>query len=232
MTTILWKLINNEIAYAVLGALVGATGAWLYTRWKFNRARKAFHSGELPHEVVVVATTLEPRSDGFFMLKPRTVEAAYPLRQAFPNDVLAAQVVKATQRCNTEAVSDSFVVLPDQKMHNVFMKHVVDIASELGAAGHILRMCDQKVINNDCYVCVTYAVDGFHKRIRIDLISEENLRRFLDADFEAHLQQREDEGSHADLIELFSICAQKRFSESGDDDRAYVRRVSIPVAST
>lgn len=89
-------------------------------------------------------------------------------------------------------------------------------------------MNNRAVHKNACYVCATFSAHGLHRKIRLDIISAENLKKFIDPAFGATLTHRADEGSHADLASVFTVCAAKVFNDH-DTKRAFVRRVFIPT---
>ncbi len=216
------------VATEILWILLGFGFLGIFWLWQRRRARRAFAAGELREEVIVVANIIDDEG-GQLLLKPRTVESAMPLLRSFPNPILAAEIIAATKRCHTKTVEGAFVRLLDQKTHGILMKRVVDIASSLGVEGHVARMCGRAIVKNECYVCITFSPDGPHRKIRIDLISEVNLKKFLDPEFVARLSNRPEEGSHADLEAIFRFCAEKVFGQKPDTTRSYVRRVSIPT---
>ena len=217
-----------DFAYQLLLMFVGFFFGWVYNQVVHLRDKRAFESGNLRHEVIVITNSIEQEADGTMVLKPRTAQSAEPLLRAFPNPVLAAQIVKATKHCRTATPAQMFICLPDVTAHEVFLKRVVDIVSELGAEGHVLRMNGRAVHENECYVCATFAADGPHRKVRLDVISSANLQKFLDPAFGATLTHRPDEGSHADLAAIFTYCAANVFGDY-ERSRRYVRRVSIPT---
>ena len=217
-----------NFAYEILLIFVGFLFAWLYTIALRYRDKKAFQTGNLRHEVIVVANTIEREGNGVLVLKPRTAQSAEPLLRAFPNPILAEQIVAATVRCNNVTPEGMFIRLTNPVSHEVFLKRVVDIVSELAAEGHILRMNGRTVNENECYVTTTFSAHGPHRKIRLDIISAANLKKFLDPAFGSTLTHRADEGSHADLASVFTICATQVFNDY-DASRQYVRRVSIPT---
>ena len=218
----------NNFAYEILLILIGFLFAWVYTRVLRYRDAKAFQTGNLRHEVIVVANTIERERNGTQVLKPRTAQSAEPLLRAFPNPILAEQIVAATLQCSNATPEGMFITLTNPVSHEVFLKRVVDIVSELGAEGHVLRMNGRAVHENECYVCATFSAHGPHRKIRLDIISSANLKKFLDPSFGIALTYRADEGSHADLAAVFTICAAKVFGNY-DVSRQFVRRVSIPT---
>jgi hypothetical protein len=217
-----------DFFYQVFLILTGFFIGWVLNQLFRLKDKRAFRAGDLRHEVIVIANTLEQDETGSFVLKPRTAQSSEPLLRAFPNPILADQIVKATKKCSTRSINEMFIQLSDPITHDVFLKRVVDIVSELAAEGHVLRMNGWEVQENECYVCATFAADGPHRKIRLDVISRDNLNRFLDQTFVTTLTHHPDEGSHADLAAVFAVCAKKVFRHS-TDSRQYVRRVSLPT---
>jgi hypothetical protein len=217
-----------DFAYQLLLMFVGFFFGWLYNQIAHLRDKRMFRSGDLRHEVIVITTTIESGKDGAMILKPRTAQSAEPLLRAFPNPILATQIVTATKQCSNATPDAMFIRLSNETTHEVFLKRVVDIVSELAAEGHVLRMNGRAVHENECYVCATFAADGPHRKVRLDVISSANLQKFLDPAFGAALTHHPDEGSHADLIAIFNFCAEKVFG-NGSDARSFVRRVSLPT---
>lgn len=121
-------------------------------------------------------------------------------------------------------------MMHDEALHHIFMKRVVDLASEIGAIGHLARMGGVPVEIEDFYVCATYAADGPHNKIRIDVIAADALKKFTDTSFVKNIRHRPDESSHADLAAIFAICAEQVFLGKVGE-RQLVRRVSIPIVA-
>ncbi len=230
LVTTLEAFLNSlpNFVYELVWMFVGFLFALMYTAWRLFRYHRAFFSGQLRDEVIVIGSIVEETEPGVWYLKPRTLQSAQSLLAAFPNPVLARAIYRATKRCHTETPEGSFITLRDASVHHIFMKRVVDLASELGAVGHLARMGGVSVSVEEFYVCATYAADGAHKKIRIDLIAADVLRNFLDSEFVAALTYRADEGSHADVATIFAVCAKEVFEHQATE-RTRVHRVSIPI---
>lgn len=217
-------------------ALGAGSGAFaLGVSWYVNQrlAGQALKDGELTDEILVVSNVVED-IDGVPYLKPRTVRHERPIGTYFNNKALAKAIVTAAKRAVEGQPETQLIKLPDNRSQGKLMKRVVNIASELGAPGHILRMFGRLFDKNDGYVCINYAQAGEDDWIiRIDIISAVDLMRFLDAAFVKSLSYRKEEGSHADNAAIFAFCAQKVFgADAGkheEETRMYVRRVSIPT---
>ncbi len=212
-----------EFSFVLLGLATVAAFSYLNHR----RIRRALRQGHLPHEVIVTVCIFDEQPDGRVFIKPRTVQSAEPILRAFPNPALVDMIIKATKRCDTTALG-SFIMLGDPTMHHTFMKRVVDIVSELGGPGHIVRACGGTFVEYVCYCCVTFSMDGPHRKVRIDLISEQDLPQLVDENYVARLTNRPEEGSHADLVAILQVCARKH-QERSSDVATYVRRVSISI---
>lgn len=213
----------QEASFIALGAIL----VWLVSRVRLRHERRRLQRGRLPHEVIVTVSIFDDEPDGMVLLKPRTAQSAQPIDRAFPNPALVDMIVKATERCDDTALG-SFIILPDAQMHETFMRRVRDIASELGGPGHIVRACGGEYREYICYVCCSFSMEGPHRKIRIDLIGECDLKRLTDGDFIARVTNRPDEGSHADLLAILRICAEKH-TQGAVDERDFVRRTSISI---
>lgn len=222
--------ILSKFATGAGGAAVGLGVNW----WlEHHRAKKALTDGDLSGEVLVVANVVED-IDGVPYLKPRTVKHERPIKDYFSNPALIRDIIAATARATEEDPETQLIVLSDKRKQGRLMKRVVNIASEQGAPGHIRRMFRRSFEKNDAYVCVNYAQAGEDDWIiRIDIISAEDLKRFLGSGFVERLSYRPEEGSHADNARIFAFCAHKQFGgpDGGPtaDARMYVRRVAIPT---
>lgn len=230
-----------SIALDLLGKVAlgfGSTAAGLTAAWWVNThlAKKALNDGELTDEILVVSNVIE-FIDGVPYLKPRTVRYERPIGNYFHNKALAKMIVAAAKRADADDPLSQLIRLPDDRQQGRLMKRVVNIASELGAPGHIVRMFAGLFDKNDAFVCFNYAQAGEDDWIiRIDVISARDLERFRDPQFIDSLDYRKEEGSHLDNARIFQICANKQFGgkdgEATPDTRLYVRRVSIPTLKT
>lgn len=230
MSALLEMLLNSRFSQGLGGGVVALAVQHIYTQ---AIAKKALSAGELTDEILVVSNVVED-IDGVPFLKPRTVRYERPIGNYFHNKALAKAIVVATKRAVEGQPETQFIKLPDARSQGKLMKRVVNIASEIGAPGHILRMFGRLFDKNDGYVCINYAQAGEDDWIiRIDIISAVDLKRFLDPAFVSSLSYRKEEGSHADNAAIFALCAQKVFgTEAGkheEETRMYVRRVSIPT---
>tara|TARA_B100000508_G_scaffold23261_1_gene16267 strand:- start:2764 stop:3501 length:738 start_codon:yes stop_codon:yes gene_type:complete len=194
---------------AVGGVFISALVA-LYYRQK---ARRAYRKGSLPEEVKVVCNIFEDNEDGTTTHKPRTSESPQPIARAFPNPVMAEKIVAATTRCDASKPGGAFIMMNDPADQQRFVKVVRDIASEQGGDGQLARQYDLPVVKKVGYACVTFAPDGDQRKVRIDLISSRNLKRFCDSEFVQRLTNRQDEGSHDDLEAIFSFAAEREYAK-------------------
>lgn len=217
------------IADKVFTGLAAGTGAYAVAWWHLRRQQQAIEDGELKDEVLIVANVVEDVS-GVPFLKPRTVQSERPLVYYFSNEALARAIVDATHRCSEGDPESQFIMLADARTQDRLMKRVVNIASGIGAIGHLRRMFRRPIEKNDGFVCITYSQAGTDDWIiRIDLISQDDLQKFLDPEFVAQLAYRPEEGSHADNAAIFAYAARIHFKGAASKARAYVRRVSLPT---
>ncbi len=220
-----------EYLYEISVALIIFVPSAILTLNARRKAKKALRSGDLREEVILTAIIIdEDDATGKVYLKPRTAVSAEPIRRSFPNSALVDEIIAATKRCDDSATG-SFIQLKDPKMHRTFMKRVVDMVSELGGAGHIARACGGEYVEYIVFVCVTFSMDGPHRKIRIDVIAEHDLPKFSDEEFVKRITNRPEEGSHADLAAILQVCAGYQYGDHHPDyARTFVRRASVSVA--
>jgi hypothetical protein len=225
------SMVLDLLGKALGGAAGGATAYGLLW-WQTRQEKKALVDGELTNEVLIVTNVIED-IDSIPFLKPRTVRSERPIGEYFANKALAQAIVAATARCQEGDVESQFIVLPDKRSQGKLMKRVVNIASELGAPGHIRRMFKRQFDKNEGFVCINYAQAGEDDWIiRIDIVSQDDLKRFLEPGFVDKLDYRKEEGSHIDNALILQFCAKLHFgvADIEKDPRMYVRRVTIPTA--
>lgn len=223
-----WREALLQLIGGVPGALVVGIPL-LYVLWRQTRQ---FKQGDERENVLIVSNSFEGAADDRTMMKPRTVAAARPVTEVFPQPGMAKAVIAAARSSNADVPEKAFIT-HDGQMHAARIgKKVVDIVSALGCDGHLARMFGHDVYLEEAYACITLARDGDVEIIRIDLIDRNDLRSFLDPVFRQSLQAREADQSHADMIEVFRICAEEVFAVHDKTvERKSLRafRVSIPI---
>ncbi len=216
----------TTVAAETLWILLGFAFAGYLVLRSRRRAKKDFKSRQMRGEVLGSVLIFDEGENGQILLKPRVVLQPRSIADAFVSQVIQDQIPSALKKCN-ETAHGSFVVMPDSDVHEAFMENVRALVSTLGKDGHLARAEGNPFKEEIYYVMATFSLEGKFRKIRIDLIHEDDLHRCVDIDFVERVTGRAEEGSHSDLAAICHYAASRRNSYDQKEADKYSLRTSI-----
>ncbi len=202
-----------QVLAAIAGFFVAFLGGRIVQWYQFKH--KAF-----PDQIMINLNTVEMLGDKPVLI-PRTALAETPIQQVVRDPLVAGWIVKKAKNLSS---SEKNVYLDDPKDHALMMKQIRNRVSELAVEGHILRMAKKPHDVTRCWCALTYesygSNDGGHaiRMLRIQVISQDDLKLFARRDLVEKLEFIDGEGSHSEEAALLRKLALEEYQGAKSED--------------
>ena len=160
-----WLNLTTEAIFSALFDMILLGAVALYIIWKNKKALKA---GRFDDMVLFSFNIIESHPQSKAPVLGFRTPLTASLTEIFHSESLIKQI-RAVAKTTTD--QNPIICLPDQKMHNIMQRHLVNFSNRMNMAGHQAVLTGQKTIDVEYQLALIYEPSARTKLFRVVPVS-------------------------------------------------------------